>query len=139
MRTIKPLRQKVRFIITFVFFLFFPLMFYYMSPALSICAANAGILNASLIFFIILFLVSLFLGRAYCGWVCPGGAIGDIYSFVNNKPIKHRWIKYIFWIPWFTVITILFIKSGGIKDIRILFNMENQENQVSQKKKARQK
>ena len=100
-------------------------MFYYMSPALCIGAAKNGVLNGSLIFFIILFLASLFLGRAYCGWVCPGGAIGDIYSMVNNKPAKHRWIKYIFWIPWFTVITILFIKSGGIKDIRILFNMES--------------
>ena len=65
-------RQKIRNgLILFSFFLF-PAIFYYLSPVLIIQASSKGVINGSFILFVLMFISSLFVGRSYCGWVCPG-------------------------------------------------------------------
>jgi len=118
-------RQKIRMMINIASFLAFPLTIYYLSPVVCIFGAKAGVINGSLLMFAILFLSALLLGRAYCGWVCPAGTLKDNYQFINNKRIKHNWIKYIFWIPWLAAMIILFIRSGGISRIEILHHMDH--------------
>ena len=64
-------RQKIRNAMTLLMFALFPVIYYYFSPYLVIMGAAEGIVAGSLIVFASLFVLSLFLGRAFCGWVCP--------------------------------------------------------------------
>jgi len=115
-------RQRIRKGITIVTFLVFPAVFFYMSPYLSIMGAVMGIISGSLLFFGLLFLISLVLGRAYCGWVCPASLIQDNIASVNSKPItRGKYIKWLIWIPWVISIILLLFKAGGIKQVNPLF------------------
>ncbi len=88
------IRQKIRKgLILFSFFLF-PAIFYYLSPVLIIQASSQGIINGSFILFSLMFLSSLFLGRAYCGWVCPGvGCEEAIFAARDTKVTRVDHIK----------------------------------------------
>lgn len=115
-------RQRIRKGITIVTFMVFPAIFFYMSPYLSIMGAVMGIVSGSLLYFGLLFLISLVLGRAYCGWICPASAIQDNIASVNSKPINRgKYIKWLIWIPWIVSILLLLIKAGGIKQVNPLF------------------
>jgi len=73
--------QKIRIplvIATAVLFhaaLIFHLLF---SPVIIIMDSYSGIINASFVVFVLLFLLSLFFGRAYCSWFCPGCGVQEI-------------------------------------------------------------
>jgi polyferredoxin len=115
-------RQKIRKgIILFTFFLF-PAIFYYLSPVLIIQASSKGIINGSFIMFLFMFVSSLFLGRAYCGWVCPAAGCQEAIFMARDKKItKGDYIKWIIWVPWISVILILAIRGGGYKNIDFLY------------------
>lgn len=87
-----------------------------------------GIVNGSLIMFGLMFLSSLFLGRAWCGWVCPGGGMQEIVEPINNRPVilrKTDWIKWLIWIPWISIIIWLVIQSGGYSSVNFLHLTES--------------
>ena len=121
-------RQRVRKTVLLISMILFPITLNYFSPYLVILGASRGIVAGSMITFATLFLSSLFLGRLFCGWICPAGAIQEIAFMVNGKrPNIGRldWIKYlIVWSPWITIIIFLFIKAGGVKKIDPFFMME---------------
>ena len=107
-------RQKLRKGIILCSFFLFPAVFYYFSPYLIIDATIRGIINGSFIFFVLLFVSSLFLGRAYCGWVCPAAGCQEAIFLASNKKItKGDFIKWIIWIPWISTIAILAIRNRG--------------------------
>jgi ferredoxin-type protein NapH len=107
-------RQKIRKgIILFSFFLF-PAIFYYLSPVLIIQASSKGIINGSFILFILMFISSLFLGRGYCGWLCPGGGCQEAIFLARDKKVKRGdYFKWLIWVPWICSIALLAIRSGG--------------------------
>jgi ferredoxin-type protein NapH len=115
-------RQKIRKgIILFSFFLF-PAVFYYLSPALIIQASLQGIINGSFILFCLMFVSSLFLGRAYCGWVCPGAGCQEAIFLARDKKVKKgNWTKWVIWTPWICAIIILAIRGGGYKKINFFY------------------
>jgi ferredoxin-type protein NapH len=117
-------RQKIRKAMTLLMFALFPLIYYYFSPYLVIMGATEGIVTGSLIIFGLLFVSSLFLGRAFCGWVCPAGATQELCAKVrdkNFKNVKRNWIKYAIWVPWFAIIIVMFIRAGTIVAIDPLY------------------
>ncbi len=67
-------RQTVRHLILLISLLLFPLTLNYFSPYLIVVGASRGIITGSFIVFIVLLLSSLFLGRFFCGWLCPDGS-----------------------------------------------------------------
>lgn len=88
----------------------------------------SGILAGSMILFALQFLTSLFFGRAFCGWVCPGAGLQQCCSTVTPKKIKNgrsRLIKYFIFIPWITTIVILLIRAGGIEKVDPLYMTNN--------------
>jgi len=98
-------------------FALFPFIYYYFSPYLIIMGATEGIIAGSFIAFAVLFFTSLFTGRAFCGWICPAGATQELCMKIRNKPFsngKKNWIKYAIWVPWVTIIVLMFIQAGGI-------------------------
>jgi len=95
----------------------------FLSPYVIIDGAMNGIVNGSLIMFGLMFISSLFFGRLWCGWVCPGGGIQEIVEPINNKPVNGRkigWIKWAIWIPWISLIVFLVIRAGGYQQVNPL-------------------
>jgi polyferredoxin len=109
---------------TIIMFALFPIIYYYMSPYLVIMGATEGIVAGSLIVFVTLFVTSLFLGRAWCGWVCPAGATQELCAVTRKKDFKNgksNWIKYAIWIPWLSIIALMFLQAGGISAVDPLY------------------
>ncbi len=117
---------KFRVSMLLVSLLLFPLTLNYMSPALSLQGAFEGVASGSLLLFALLFLSSILLGRLWCGWMCPGGALQDLAAGLNGrkpgKPVDYA--KYIIWAVWFGLIVFFFAKNGGIKRVDILYMTE---------------
>jgi len=118
----KSKRQKTRKTILIISFLLFPATFIYFSPVLIIEGTATGIITGSFLLFVLLFISSLFLGRAFCGWVCPGSIIQDNIAEINTRKIKRgNSIKWIIWVPWILSIAVTAFKNGGYNEIDPLF------------------
>jgi ferredoxin-type protein NapH len=119
-------RQKIRNGVLLFSFLLFPITIFYMSPVLIIQGAFNGLLVGSAIVFIILLISAIFLGRLFCGWICPAGGLQEICLSVNSRMISNRlnWIRYIIWVPWMGIIIWGFINAQKIK-ASFLFQIEN--------------
>ncbi len=118
-----PLRQRIRKALVILFFLSFPITMNYLSPYVIIDGATSGIVNGSLIMFGLMFFSSLFLGRAWCGWICPGGGMQEIIEPINRRPVNGRridWIKWAIWIPWISLIVWMAIRAGGYSRVDFL-------------------
>src|SRR5512141_333231 len=93
-----PTRQRIRKALVILTFLSFPITMNFLSPYVIIDGAMNGIVNGSVVMFGLMFAASLFLGRAWCGWVCPGGAMGEMAELVSLDHSDHcygcfgRWI-----------------------------------------------
>jgi polyferredoxin len=123
-----PTRQRIRKAIIIFAFLTFPITMNFLSPYVIIDGAMNGIVNGSLIMFGLMFLSSLFLGRAWCGWVCPGGGMQEIVEPINQHPVNLRktdWIKWLIWIPWISIIVWLVIRAGGYSSVNFLHLTES--------------
>ena len=116
------IRQKIRKgLILFSFFLF-PAIFYYLSPLLIIQASSKGIINGSFVLFFLMFVSPLFLGRSYCGWVCPGAGCQEAIFLANDKKVtKGDYFKWLIWVPWIGSIVLLAIRSGGYYKIDFFY------------------
>ncbi len=123
-----PLRQRIRKALVILTFLTFPVTMNFLSPYVIIDGALSGVVNGSLIMFGLMFIASLFLGRAWCGWVCPGGGMQEIVEPVNLRRVNgHRfdWIKWLIWIPWISLIVFLVVQSGGYRTVDLLYHTQD--------------
>ncbi len=115
-------RQIIRKRLTYISFFLFPATFVYFSPYVIVDASLKGIICGSFIMFILLFLGSIFFGRAFCGWACPLGGAQEILSPLKKKmAIKGRYIKWFIWVPWILSIIIIDIRNGGYQEINPFF------------------
>ncbi len=123
-----PLRQRIRKTLVILAFLYFPITMNNLSPYLVIDGAAQGVVNGSLVMFGLMFLSSLFLGRLWCGWICPGGGMQEMVEPVNNRPVRLfriDWIKWLIWIPWITLIIFMAARAGGYHRIDVLAGTDN--------------
>ena len=121
----RPTRQRVRMALLIISFLLFPITMNYFSPYVIIDGASQGIINGSFVTFALMFLGSLFLGRLWCGWACPAGAIGELCLPVNNRPVnlkKLDWIKWVIWLAWVGLIVAMVIMAGGYRQVNLLLD-----------------
>ena len=115
-------RQKTRRGIILLSFFLFPAIFYYLSPVLIIQASSKGIINGSFVLFFLMFVSSLFLGRGYCGWVCPGAGCQEAIFLARDKKVTTGdYLKWCLWLPWIVSIVLLAIRSGGYNKIEIFY------------------
>lgn len=117
-------RQRVRRVLIFVSAVLFPFVFFYFSPYLIIMAASERVVAGAFIVFGSLFVVSLVLGRAFCGWLCPMGGVAEATSTMRDKRIRHRWIdwiKIVYWPIWLGLIALTVVRAGGFERVDFLY------------------
>jgi polyferredoxin len=122
-----PLRQRIRKALVILTFLSFPITMNFLSPYVIIDGAMNSIINGSLVMFGLMFIASLFLGRLWCGWVCPGGGMQEIVEPINNHPVNGKkvdWIKWLIWVPWITLIILMAVRAGGYRTIDLVYNTQ---------------
>jgi len=110
------IRQRIRKTLIILSFILLPATFAYISCPIITQGASEGIVTGGLILFILLFISSLFLGRLWCGWLCPGGGLQEIYFDINNKPVKIgklNWLKYLMFPAIILIPLISAIRSAG--------------------------
>jgi len=80
-------RQKLRKGIILTSFFLFPAIFYYLSPVVIVQATQDRVVNGSFIMFLLMLISSFVLGRAFCGWVCPGAGCQEAIFLARDKKI----------------------------------------------------
>ena len=121
-------RQTIRKAIIIGMSFTFPITIAWMSPAMPIIYGFGGIVVGATIMFLLHFLIALFLGRAFCGFVCPGGGLSECLMRINDKGIKNsnlRAIKYIIWALLLVGTIASFIWAGGIREINFFAGLED--------------
>ena len=120
-------RQQWRLGVLMVSMLLFPVTIYYFSPYLIIYGAAQGLLVGSAIVFMGMYISSIFLGRLFCGYLCPSGGVSEACMLANgqrNLGGRRKIVKYVIWVPWLGLIIMLFI-SNGIKNIDFFFQTDH--------------
>jgi ferredoxin len=115
-----PTRQRIRKAILLLSVLLFPITLYYLSPYIIIAGAAEGVISASWLVFALMLVSALFIGRLWCGWLCPAGSLQDLACSVNAAPVKSqrlRWAKWLIWVPWLSLIALLAIAAGGYQRV----------------------
>lgn len=122
-------RQRFRKALIIFSFVLLPVTFAYISCPIIIKGASEGIATGGLMVFIIIFLSSLFLGRIWCGWLCPGGGLQEIYFQINNKQVKVgrlNWFKYLIFLAIIFIPLISAIRSaGGFTAIDLFYSTDH--------------
>ena len=116
----KPLviSTAILFHLLLIFHLFF-------SPVIIVMASFNAIINASFVVFVLILVLSLFFGRAYCSWFCPGCGVQEILSLFikrKSKNSKALYIKYFIFTIWIGAIIYGYI-SNGIHKIALTYGM----------------
>lgn len=117
-------RQRVRRALTFVSFLLFPVTLYWFSPFLVVFAASQGVAAGSLLVFAAMLLTAPLLGRAWCGWACPGHGLQQACLAVGGRRApagRWAWTKYVLWLPWVAGIGLAIASAGGISRVEPTF------------------
>jgi polyferredoxin len=114
-------RQRIRRALIVLSLLLFPITINYLSPYVIMDGAAQGIVNGSLIVFVLQFLSALFVGRLWCGWACPAAGLGEVCFAIQSKPVRPwlRWIKWAIWAPWLILIVFLVIRAGGYREVDV--------------------
>ena len=122
------MRQKIRLALVYLALLLFPVTLNFFSPYVSIDAAMTGLVSGSVFVFTGMFVSGLFLGRAWCGWLCPMAGMAEIGAQINKKPANVRRltiVRYVIFAAWFSILTAVFVAAGGIKGFNPLHLTEN--------------
>ncbi|MGE5579956.1 MAG: 4Fe-4S binding protein [Bacillota bacterium] len=117
-------RQRIRKGLILAALLLFPVTLDYMSPYLIIEGAFQGIVTGSFLAFAAMFISSLLLGRAFCGWLCPGAGLQEACFAVNDARAKGgraNLIKYAIWVPWLAGVVMAAVSAGGLTTVDPLY------------------
>jgi ferredoxin-type protein NapH len=99
-------RQSFRKILILISFSVFPITIVYLAPAPPIMSLKAGVINLSVVTIFTIFLSGLFVRRAFCGWLCPGGGCQLVGQVLNNERLpqqKSNWIRVVMVSVWVVI------------------------------------
>lgn len=116
--------QTIRRALILLSALLFPVTMFYFSPGLVFRGARFGIVNGSLVTFGVLLLSATILGRAFCGWLCPGAGFGEACMRINARAAhtgRAGLIKWVIWTIWITGLALVAIfVGGGYREVDLL-------------------
>jgi polyferredoxin len=127
-KNVPVLRQQIRTALITFSFILLPVTFAYISCPIITEGASKGIVTGGLIVFCSLFISSLFLGRFWCGYLCPGAGLQEIYFRLNNKPVRTGWpdlFKYLVFIGIFGSLAYTIYSAGKLTAIDLLYGTGN--------------
>jgi polyferredoxin len=125
---IRDHRQQIRGAFLLASLLLFPVTLFYFSPMLILESATRGIINGSFIVFALMSIASLFVGRLYCAWLCPGAGQMETSFAFNARPLAPRWVRWIkwaIWVPWIGALAALAIGAGGYRAMDARYGIES--------------
>jgi ferredoxin-type protein NapH len=102
----------------------FPVTLYYFSPVLSLQGLASGIVTGSILVFALLFLSSLFLGRAFCAWACPAGGVQEVVRGFKGRAVNRtrvNWVKWLIWAPWALALVFAAFCAGGVRSFDLTY------------------
>lgn len=111
-------RERLRALVQTLAMLAFPVTLNFMSPYVIVDGAFQGIVTGSALLFVALLLSAPFLGRAWCSWLCPAGAIQDLLArtrprrFGGDASPRADLVKYLVWAVWMGTIVFAFARAG---------------------------
>jgi polyferredoxin len=121
-------RQNIRKWVLIVSLLLVPVTIFYISPIVLMMGAAEGVATGSMILLVLLFILSLFVARLWCGWLCPMGAWQEICSPLFKRTVKKGWldwIKYGVLVLWFGMLGVTIAGAGGIQTIDPFYGTVN--------------
>jgi len=122
-------RQKTRLSLLYLLVLTFPITMNYFSPVIIMMAASDGVMNFSFFYWTGFLILSLLLGRALCGWLCPLGGIQEIKdrSVPKRLPNYHwlRPLKFGLTLVWMAALVALAALGGGYTRVDLLYLTES--------------
>jgi polyferredoxin len=121
-------RQNFRKWILIVSFLLIPVTIFYISPIILMMGAAEGIATGSMILLILLFILSFFVARLWCGWLCPMGAWQEICSPVIKHTVQEGWRKYVKYVVaalWLGALALTIVTAGGIRSVDPFYGTVN--------------
>lgn len=121
-------RQSIRKWILILSVLLVPVTIFYISPIIVMMGAGEGIATGALLLYVLLFLLSLFVARLWCGWLCPMGAWQEVCSPVMKGTVKEGWrnsVKYVVTALWLGMLAYTFAQAGGIRAVDPFFGTVN--------------
>ncbi len=122
----KSKRQNRRSTLLLFTFLLFPVVMNFLSPYVIIDGAFQGIITGSFVLFGALFINSLFVGRLWCGWVCPAAGLQEAAFAANDRKVRRiNWLKWVIWALWLGVIILGAITAGGYSQVNLLHLTES--------------
>lgn len=125
----KTRRQTLRRALLLAFFLLLPATLNYYSPALMTQGTAERVASASLFTWTAIFLTSVVLGRAFCGYACPFHGVQMAAEKVGVRPTKRvRFlpiVKYALWGAWVAAVVAFAVATGGWQRIDLLYMTEH--------------
>jgi ferredoxin-type protein NapH len=121
-------RQTIRKWILIVSFLLIPVTIFYISPIILMMGAAEGIATGSMILLVLLFILSFFVARLWCGWLCPMGAWQEICSPVMKHTVQEGWRKYVKYVVaalWLGALALTIVTAGGIRSVNPFYGTVN--------------
>lgn len=121
-------RQKFRKLLLVLSMLLFPITIYYFSPYLIIRSGLEGIINGSFIVFVLMLVGSVFVGRIFCGYICPAGGLQECAMQINDKAPKQGWknyIKYFIWVMWIVAVVVCYVNKGEIVAVDFFYQTDH--------------
>lgn len=127
-KNIPVLRQRIRVALITFSFILLPVTYAYISCPIITEGASKGIVTGGLVVFSLLFISSLVLGRFWCGYLCPGAGLQEIYFRLNNNPVRIGWLnkfKYLVFIGIFGSLAYTVYSAGKFTTIDLLYGTGN--------------
>ncbi|MDT8357504.1 MAG: 4Fe-4S binding protein [Methanomicrobiaceae archaeon] len=122
------MRQRVRNALLIFSFILMPVTFIYISCPIVHEGASQGIATGGMIVFSLLFVGALFVGRSWCGYLCPAGGLQEIYSRLNGRSVRGGrldWFKYLVFLGVFVPLILAVFTAGGISSIDLLYSTDH--------------
>lgn len=122
-------RQTLRRTLLLSFFLLLPITLNYYSPALMTQGTAERVASFSLFTWTAIFVSSLFVGRAFCGYGCPFHGLQMAAEKVAARPHKRvRFLavtKYVLWMAWAGAVVAFAVATGGWERVDLLYMTEH--------------
>jgi ferredoxin-type protein NapH len=118
-----------RRLLLFMMFLLLPVTLNYFSPYIIIDGLLNKLFAGAFFVWLMMFISSLFVGRAFCSYICPYGGLQMTVDLAYNKPLKEvswlRKLRYTLGVLWVAVIVIAAVMDAGSMKINLLYLTEN--------------